>query len=299
MSDGPIEIQYNDRFHSYRVDGRSVPSVTEVIDDTGGAVHALTWWGMRIGMAGAVRAMGAHDGIAWAELASANTPAEIIRPSLIEPARQHFRRGDRKKLKPKSRIEVWVQDHQLTPNDIKEEEGLKGTEVHWLLEQLGAGDVPDLDALPEERRGYGRGLYQWYLDLDPVFHEQEMIVGSRRHGYAGRFDALLTYGRGTRKKLTDLKTSTAVRLSYGVQLSAYKQARIETLGIDPEDPEEEVDLEVLWVDAQGRYMLVPFYDGFPVFERALGLWRARQDYLAIHNHEAIAEVASRKKGRWG
>jgi predicted RecB family nuclease len=79
--------------------------------------------------------------------------------------------------------------------------------------------------------------------------EQEMMVGSKEWGFAGRFD-LLYYQNG-QLVLGDLKTSKTVQPTHLVQLAAYRLALAEC---GYEYPVER--MEVIWAKPDGSYQVV-------------------------------------------
>lgn len=243
-------ITYEDERHKYWIDGEPVASVTQILNATE-VKGALPWWGMRVGLAAMVHAMASTG---WAQLANANAYAEILAGVPAEGA-QFFTRNDKKRKKPKTFVEALAIDNRLTTNHVKEEAGDRGTSIHDALEALGAGVMPDLDDYPVENQGYIQGLMRWWLDHEPEFEEQEIIVGSKELGYAGRFDKVIRYHAGPHQNLrilSDLKTSKGVYMSHLVQLDAYEIAYVEQGAGDPFDAKH-----VLQVSKDGNYQIVP------------------------------------------
>lgn len=275
----PFEIKYDDPSHRYwiapqRASVYEVPSITTILDATtqkGG----LPWWGMRVGLASAIAAMGE---VAWAEIANANTPAEIIDPAKItDPARAYFTKNDRKREKPRSMVECLTVDKKRSVNHIKEEAGDRGTAIHKVLEDLGADIMPSVTDFPPEHRGWVAAVMQWWLDQEPEIEEMEVITGSHRYGFAGRFDLICRYPDGQRV-LTDLKTSKGVYVSHLVQLAGYRLGYRELQG-------REVDrMEVLHARPDGGYTLVPALTVDDDFLGHLAHMRLQDDLLARHTH---------------
>jgi hypothetical protein len=271
-----FEVVYRDEDHRYwlRSQGEQVdiPSVTQII----GAVtpkDALAWWGMRVGFAGAVEMM-RHVG--WADIANANEPAEIIRPKLIPPARQHFTKADRRRQKPRSLVEAWVVDAKRDTNRIVDEAADRGTDVHTALEAFAAGEVLSPREFPPERRGYIAGLNAWFVEQEPEVEEAEVLVGSWEHRFAGRYDANVRYPDGARV-LTDLKTSSGVYVSHLLQLALYRVGYLE-LGLGPDFDR----LEVLHVTEDGLYRLVPSRFTAPTVTAMVAFYHALQRDTALH-----------------
>lgn len=124
-----------------------------------------------------------------------------------------------------------------------------GTSTHNALELLCAGVVPTLASFPEEERPYIKAICAWFVDNDPQVVEQEMMVGSKAHGFAGRFDLL--YHQSGQLVLGDLKTSKSVQPTHLVQLAAYALA-LEECGY--EYPVER--MEVIHAKPDGSYTVV-------------------------------------------
>jgi hypothetical protein len=256
MSERPIQIKYDDASHRYWIndyDGAwlEVPSVSTYAKLMyPAASEAMAWWGMRVGFAGVVAMM---NEVGWAKIANANTPDELIRPHTLRPERQFFRERDRSRTRPKTFIEAWVQDHDRDVNKVRDETADRGTGIHQALEDLAIEKMPDPLDYPLEHRGWIAGLCQWWLDQEPEFLANEVMVASRRHHFAGRFDTIVAYQDARGRRLTDLKTSKRPYLSHLAQLVIYSIGYAETF---PEEPPFE-GLDVLWVTDEGTYELVP------------------------------------------
>ncbi len=248
------EVLYDDDKHAYwlREPGQpkiSVPSVSAILGETA-PKDALGWWGMRVGIAAVVQAMAS---VGWAKVANANLPAEIIDPALLPPERQFFRQTGlpKAKLTPRSFLECWACDNKVTVNHIRDEAADRGTDIHAAFEAYAAGEIISPREFPEDQRGWVAGINQWYIDQEPQIEAAEVIVGSMRHRFAGRFDAVVQYPDGARV-LTDLKTSKGVYHSHLRQLAMYRLGYLE-MGLG-----EDFDrLEVLQVGRDGSYKLVP------------------------------------------
>jgi hypothetical protein len=259
----PIEVRYEDTEHRYWLRGGTltdpgwveVPSVTTALGAMS-SKDALPWWAMRVGMAAVVEMM-RH--VSWAEIANAHEPAEIISPTKIPAERQVFSARDFKRERPKSRIEAWAVDAKRTTNHISDEAAERGESIHKIPEDLALGLMPDVNRFPVEHRGWVAGVMQWWLDQEPSFLLNEVIVGSTRHRYAGRFDMIVYYEHRDQVVLTDLKTSKGVYKSHLRQLPLYLHG-FEEMGLRLPEPfaGRSIDaLEVLHVTEDGRYALVP------------------------------------------
>ena len=101
----------------------------------------------------------------------------------------------------------------------------RGTSVHDALEALavdGVAGIPDLDAYPEEDRGYVSGVAAAWIALAPRVAATEVVVADVVEGVAGRFDLLAEVdGQLT---LMDLKTNARGRVysSHFLQLAGYE-----------------------------------------------------------------------------
>lgn len=210
----------------YRVNGNTVPSVTQVLDVLD--KQALKLWYQRGGTEGTLRLIRMGEiGRLNGEPVLANTPGY---PPATEAA-----------------VTELLKQHQLTPQNVMEKAGERGTAVHQALELWISDEIlPDPDMYPDDQRGYVQGLLAFLQDLRVADHskiESEVMVGSAKHGFAGRFDMRLTMNacelrttpkRGAAKEfpsrtrwLLDLKTSRSVYSSHYWQLEAYEGASVE------------------------------------------------------------------------
>lgn len=268
-------ITYDDDKHAYTVDGESVPSVTEILNATE-SKDALPWWGMRVGMAAVIKLL---EDVGYAGLVAANTYEEIVsgKPA---PENAHYGEKDFKRRKPKTLVEKLTIERKLTTNHVKEDAGDRGTSIHAAMEAMGVGVMPDVADFPPEHRGYIQGLAKWWLDFEPEFLEQEVIVGSKKHSYAGRFDGRITYHAGVRKDehgLMDLKTSKGVYMSHAKQLTGYEIAYTEM------DAGPAFDFkQVLHVPGDGSYRLVETCAPDRVFLAAVELFHANAECVEAH-----------------
>lgn len=248
-----IRIDYDDDKHIYWVNGELVPGATGITGDTM-PKDALGWWGMRVGMAAVVAMM--RD-VSWAEIANAHQPEGIIDPASLPEAERYYSKSDRKREKPKSIIEAWTTDNKRTVNHILDEAAERGTDVHTALEMLGIDEVVDIGKFPPLQQGYVAGLLQWFLEQEPEFEENEVIVGSAKHRFAGRFDTIVRYPHRPEagRVLTDAKTSKGVYFSHIMQLPLYRLGYHE-MGFGEERGPIDT-MEVLHLGADGTYTLVP------------------------------------------
>jgi hypothetical protein len=270
----PKTIKFDTDKHEYVVDGEKVPGVTTIIGKTM-PKDALTWWGMRVGIASVIRLLREHD-LSWPVLQSID-PDHVIDPLKIPPGEGHFTKSDRKRQKPRTLVEVMVVDNKLSTNHIRDQRGDEGSMTHDAIHKMGVEmELPNLSDYPEEQRPYLRALAKWWSDQEVEFLEQEILVAS--------VDGPLAYGgtpdlialRDGKRGLYDFKTSKAVRESHHPQLVGYEKAYVECGG-DPLEEKWVVNLRgdgtyemepclatmELW-DAMCAYykQLVPFLDEF-------------------------------------
>lgn len=253
-SDSPPVIQYDDAKHRYWIDGIEVPSVSAILDNVT-AKDALPWWGMRVGLAGVLQLI--QDNIVSWPMLQNEVYAEHL-SGIPDKSRAKWR-GRGKNRKPKTLLEYHMLEAGLTTNQIKDDAGDRGTSVHEAVEQIGTHDViPDIGQFPEEQQGYVQAVARWWINLEPEFHRQEVIVASRKHAYAGRFDLDATL-KGYGRCLVDFKTSKGVYDQHFEQLRLYQVAEEELSVFEPEDKRVEFDhLMVVHLRPDGEYE--PFLD---------------------------------------
>jgi len=270
-----------------------VPSVTTIL----GCLDkpALPWWGMKTGLAGAVElnARGllttANDG----RLAVAVNGAWLYATA--------------------DNLADLLTFEKLTVNHVRDKAGDRGQAAHDAFEAWAAlGTIPDPDAqvedeetgvrflYEEDQRGYVEGLRKFCVDMGDAWETEgvEIAVGSREHGFAGRYDLrgkttrdvklvtkattqkgeplkkgpkYTTVPGGTRG-LVDLKTSKGIYGTHLMQLEAYEGGGVEC-GYEPTD----------W-----RAVLHVTKDGLYEFKRARATY---DDFLAIlHTYAALERV---------
>jgi hypothetical protein len=236
-------ITFDDEKHKYTVNGEEVLSVTQALDLVT-PKDALTWWGMRVGIA-AVITLCKSGKLNWPTLAAAS-PADHIAGECIEAPEQGIKN---KKGKVKTPIEDLVVKNRISTNHIRDEAGDRGTLIHDAINKIAIEDaIPDLDSVPEEFRPYVRAISLWWLEQEPTIVEQEIIVASVKHGYAGRYDTVCDVT--DERLLVDFKTSKGTYEGHFEQLWLYEIARRE-LGMDPVD-----DMAIVRLDKNGTYEMV-------------------------------------------
>jgi hypothetical protein len=242
-------VKYDDASHRYWIDGTEVPSVSKLLELTT-PKDALGWWGMRVGMAALVH-LAKNDQLAWPVLV--NEVYEEVLSGTPAKGRGVWR-GRGKYRKYKTQLEYLVQEAKLTTNDIKETRGDEGTAIHEAIETIGTHDlIPDIGEFDEALRGYIQGVARWWLEQEPQFHRQEVIVASRRFAYAGRFDldaSTAPLGRA----LLDFKTSKSIYESHFEQLRLYELAEMELQEFVPKDRRISYDhLAAVHIRKDGTY----------------------------------------------
>ena len=194
-----------------------------------------------------------------------------------------------------------VFDHKIAPKDldvdailkmarnrpkaIMEEAGDIGTQVHKALEIIVNEKIanPDLSwehlherhhTFPDERIEKCVGaFFKWAREHDFVPLESELMVYSKKIGYAGTFDAV-GYVNGV-LTVVDWKSSKAYYDEMGIQLSAYRHAYSEMTGKKKVDGmmvlrlgKLDGEFEVIKVTSPAKNMLA--------FKAALELWKWKQ-----------------------
>src|SRR5690606_869501 len=78
---------------------------------------------------------------------------------------------------------------KLTVNHVRDSASSRGIAVHDALEMwVSSGEIPDPEFFPAEQAGYVRGLVEFLKVAEPTPIASEVMVGSVKHGYAGRYD---------------------------------------------------------------------------------------------------------------
>ncbi len=124
-------------------------------------------------------------------------------------------------------VTFWLADQHNQVRDAAAERGIK---LHDLAEQdalFGPGAHIDADVQP-----YWEQYERWRDAFRPEFHASEMTVISRKWGFAGTLDSILSIPAMPKKLehlsglpvCTDLKTSNSVDIKKGWQVVAYANA---------------------------------------------------------------------------
>lgn len=282
-----IEVQYEwEPKRLYRVrasaeaEWEEVPSVTTVL----GVLDkpALPWWGMKVGVEGVVELL--HRGV----LKSDDLADESV---LVDEAYSQVDTDD---------IVRFLTQQKLTVNHVLNKAGDRGNSVHAAFEDwANIGQLPHPEIYPETERGYIHGLRAFLLDLSENAEctnlRPEVMVGSPKWGYAGRYDLRCNYSGGVfvtmtypkkpnrveeipaSRLLLDLKTSSGVYESHFLQLEAYEAASIEC-------GYEETDIRaVVRVTSEGQYEFVRSQES---------IW----DFISVLDcYQKIRKIKARKR----
>ncbi len=127
---------------------------------------------------------------------------------------------------------------------LRDKGGARGTAVHEALSlYCSERRVPNLSDFSDEARGYVQAACDWLLTVAPEPLIVERIVGSPKHGFAGRFDLIAWIPNipggllsESKRTLIDFKTSANAGLypESHIQLAGYQLA-FEECGIEPVD----------------------------------------------------------------
>jgi hypothetical protein len=242
-------IDYDDAKHEYKIDGVKVPSVTTILD----AIEpkpALQWWSFRVGLAAVLQAL-VEDKLSTGTLLSWD-PSVVIKPAEHEGHADIVWRGKGKRAKLKSRLEVLIQDLKLDPYNKMRERGTVGDSIHAAAEQLGITEtIPTIGNFPEADRGFVQALARYWVEQEPEVEQQEVIVASKRFGFAGRFDKIVRTPGGQRR-FRDYKTSGGVYSSFDKQVSLYDLANRDMGDARPVD-----GFDVVHLRPDGTYAVIP------------------------------------------
>ena len=190
-----IVLGYDDKYHTYKVNGKKVPSVTGICSK-GLIKDGLTQWRINMPM--------------------------IKAKTYLNDRLDNNDRLDRLALE-----HIFDEAEQYTTKIMKEA-GMIGTIVHGLVEDyLKEKNIPDqVDK---------RVVNCWNLFIDwwpkqnyrPI--EIEKKIYSKKHNYAGTLD-LIVEDKDKNLVLIDIKTSNQVSFDYLLQLNAYQVAYEEETG---------------------------------------------------------------------
>ena len=246
---GGVSLKFNDRAHRYWIDGKPAPGVTSILSK-GLPKPALVYW-------------------------SARTVAEHVAADPGAVVEMVERMGERATVAALKEI----------PWQKRDDAAVRGTDVHAIAEEVIHGRAVEVPAhLVDHVDGYVRFLDAF--DVQPL--HTEVPVGSRSGWYAGKFDAIATFGRGKyagRTALLDWKTSSGIYGETALQTAAYACAEFMAPEPDDERPLPALDLTgVVHITADGSRLHV-LGDGREPIDRAYQMFRhiawtaARLDWL--------------------
>lgn len=108
------------------------------------------------------------------------------------------------------------------PDQRRDAAAIRGTDVHTLAEQYIQGEPIEVS---DELRPYVDGYAQFIADYEPESLHEELVVGNRAHGFAGRLDSIQRAKEfGT--ALIDYKTSNRIYGNHALQCIGYCNADI-------------------------------------------------------------------------
>jgi hypothetical protein len=138
------------------------------------------------------------------------------------------------------------------PNQRRDDAAIRGTDVHVLAERYIQGDEIDV---PADLLPYVQGYAEYITDYEPESVFDELVVGHREHGFAGRLDSVQRsklYGTA----LIDYKTGNRIYGNHALQSVAYCNAEIAL--VDGETvPFERIDTAYILHIQPRTYDLIP------------------------------------------
>lgn len=156
--------------------------------------------------------------LAWKERVTCEGIADLVNNDLLDGGGNEWLRSEQA---IRSRLKLAGSD----ADSVRDKKATLGTNVHRVLEGLaGVCDLPNVDEMPEEEKGYARAVFKWWEERRPVVTHAEQFVYSETHGYAGRFDLRAHPENSALPYLLDLKTSSFIGPQYHVQLALYELA---------------------------------------------------------------------------
>jgi hypothetical protein len=121
---------------------------------------------------------------------------------------------------------AYMQQMNLRWWQRREAAATRGTSVHSAFETLSEGKIPKLSDFPVGQRGYLRGLFAWWSEVQPEVEYSEVMLASANYDFAGRTDLIAKVDG--RRGIVDLKTSKGIFESHHFQLAGYKHAAHES-----------------------------------------------------------------------
>tara|TARA_B100000029_G_C17484957_1_gene926884 strand:+ start:450 stop:1274 length:825 start_codon:yes stop_codon:yes gene_type:complete len=164
-------------------------------------------------------------------------------------------------------IKETMDDIKKRYNEEREEAAILGTRAHKVIEELLAGESPEIDG---EMRPIYESFSEWKSSVDLEITSTEVVVYSPYYGYAGTIDAIGTTNKG--QVVIDWKTGNALYPEHSFQVAAYARALVEIT--DCNAPEAwVVRLGKRRVEVEPR-ILHDIDKPFQSFRAALFLWRS-------------------------
>lgn len=194
LYNGAVTLAFNEKKHSYTVDGELVPSVTTICNVI--AKPALVPWAVKMTAEYAERA--------------------------VQDYFDHYQQIDEIGLK---RI---MRDAKRAHRDFTDDAANIGKIVHNWAEDYAKGKNPPLPTNVQARAGVDAFL-DWLSSHEVQWIANEAKVYSRKHKYAGTLDADAMVGG--ERCIVDFKTSNGIWPEMHLQTAAYQAAREEELGI--------------------------------------------------------------------
>ena len=157
------------------VQSSRMTGVTSVVEPFGwDSTNPLMGWAVRINLEGVAELVRREVERVEQESAIGNSSASLELGWLMDP----------------DQIKARLKSAQLRDEDVKEEAGERGSNVHLhTLNALAAGmPVPATERLTEEERGYSMAVTQFWLDHEPDALQAEQVVFDPGLRVAGRLD---------------------------------------------------------------------------------------------------------------
>ena len=184
-----------------------------------------------------------------------------------------------------------IKRYRLSTDALKEAGGERGQSCHVALETWAkTGSFPAPATYPITEQGYVIALEHFLRQSRAIARRYEVVVGSAKYGYAGRFDMDIEIpqsvelqvhwtpaGRGDRSEWfeaglyrIDLKTSKGIFEEQTEQLEAYEQAAIEC------ELPETLARVVLNCNENGKYRFGRSWSTFADFQTTLEKWHTNE-----------------------
>lgn len=138
------------------------------------------------------------------------------------------------------------------PFQKRDDAAIRGTEIHLLAERYVRGEEIDV---PDELMSYVQGFVQYINDFDPKPIHNELVVASRKYGYAGTLDSIEELS-GFGRCLVDWKTGNDIHGDFVLQVAGYRYADVYLDGDGNECPLPPVDRTFILHIKPGEYELI-------------------------------------------